>query len=182
MACFTGWYIETIYCVTLCGHWNQEIADTYHNKSMNCFSKRLVVKNLNLPLCSSNDAPAVTNSSSESDIYLVIGQEGYMKGQKLKGATYFVFVIGDKSDATLGWRDTMCLYDWCIQESTLTGLLPQRAVNWGICDILGIISTDSISSPNGVGACLAATASVWGLTTAGTNLTTIPDFLSPWLR
>ena len=73
----------------------------------------------------------------------------------------------------------MCLFDCSLPEPSLILQLPGREVPRGICNILGIIFRDSISSSNVMGMGFAASSPEWGLTTAGTLYSVVPYFLCP---
>ena len=56
---------------------------------------RYVVQNTYLAIYTSGDAAAITMSSSESNIYMVISKGRYMQGYKLAGWTGFTITICD---------------------------------------------------------------------------------------
>jgi len=143
----------------------------------NYLSNRCIANNSNLPVRSSSDAGAVTNSSSESNCYMVISFWCYMQGQNLGGSTGFDFWIGDNSGAALGGRDGLCLTRCGCWESSLIWLLRGREVTGGISDFQGTLSRVSIGSLNVVSADEAASSSVRGWTTAGTFHFIVPYIL-----
>jgi len=67
------------------GHWNQLMANTYHNRYMNFVSKRYIAETSNLPIYLFHNAGAVILSSFESDSYLEISFGHYVQGYKLAG-------------------------------------------------------------------------------------------------
>jgi len=77
-----------------------------------------------------------------------------------------------------GQSDAIHLGDCGFPESSLIWLLLSREISCGMCDLLGTISGVSISSPNVVGAGVAASIYVSGSTTAGTFIATVPYFVS----
>jgi len=66
--------------VSQLGPWNQVNADTMQSGYMSCFSKRYIIKNITLPIHSSDDTGAVTISSSESEFHIVISSGRYIQG------------------------------------------------------------------------------------------------------
>jgi len=105
-----------------------------------------------------------------------------MEGWKLTGGTGFTLRIGDESGSAAGARPTIPVSDYGFPEPSLIWQLRSREVTCGICHIPGTISRHSISTPNVVGAGVAASLSVCGLTTAGTFNSDVLDFLSLALK
>jgi len=140
LSCLTFWSLKSR------NRW--QVANWYKN----AFSRRYDIKNTNLPIYFSNYAGAVTISLSESDVYMVLSWRDDMYGHKIMGSSGFTFSIDDESGAVAGARPAIPVSDSGFPEPNLIWMIPGRDVPCGICDILGTISSDSLSSPTVVGA------------------------------
>ena len=92
----------------------------------------------------------------------------------------FGFLFGDELGTMSVEGDATSFCCRGLLESSLMWLHPNREFPCGICDCLGSISSDCLSSPNVLSNGLVAVMSVWNLSSAATINLAIPYLISPW--